>query len=90
MKKRFLLLLLLLLTGCTVDYNLEINNNLMLENISGTILKDEYEIDENDTSINLFYDVINYDQYPVLNSDDVYEKNIETIDDGVKYKFSYI
>lgn len=78
-----------MLSGCTIDYDLQIKGNKIIENMSGIILKEEYDIDENDTSINEFYSIVNFDQYPVLNSDDVYNKNIEYIDEGVKYNFRY-
>ena len=69
-----------MLSGCTIDYDLQIKGNKIIENMSGIILKEEYDIDENDTSINEFYSIVNFDQYPVLNSDDVYNKNIEYIE----------
>ena len=41
MKKRIIVLLfgVLLLTGCTADYNLEIDNNLLKEEITGMVSK---------------------------------------------------
>ena len=48
MKKKIFLFLLpiLLLTGCTVNYNLTINENSIVETISGTAYKSDYEIKE--------------------------------------------
>lgn len=90
MKKNILLLLsILLLTGCTIDYNLEIKNNKIFEDISGSVLEEEYELKEEDTDVNLFYNLLFFDQTPVLNGTDVYNKNIENIDNGVKYNFKH-
>lgn len=89
MKKIILLIFLLLLTGCTIDYNLEIDKNKIIEEMSGTILKEEYEIKETYTDINLFYQIVNYDQRVFLNDDKIYDKKIVENDDGVGYNFKY-
>lgn len=89
MKKGILLIFLLLLTGCTIDYNLEIDNKKIREEITGTISKEEYEIKGNHTDMNIFYSIINYEQYPLLNNEDVYDKNIVKNDDEVEYSFKY-
>ena len=44
MKKRILILIpLLLLTGCTINYNLEIDGDDLNETITGSVTKEEYE-----------------------------------------------
>ena len=54
MKKRILILIpLLLLTGCTINYNLEIDGDDLNETITGSITKEEYEVKDTDTSENL-------------------------------------
>ena len=56
MKKRIgILFILFILTGCTANYNLNIEGNTITENISGTVLKSEYEIKNSDTSENEIY-----------------------------------
>lgn len=90
MKKGILLwLLIFLLTGCTVNYDLKIESNKIEENISGSISKDLYEIKETDTDVNIFYSIINFDQYPLLKGNDVYHKTIVNTEDGVDYNFKY-
>ena len=61
MKKRLgILFILFILTGCTANYNLNIEGNTITENISGTVSKSEYEIKSSDTSENEIYsDYIN-------------------------------
>ena len=50
MKKKIIILLsLLLLTGCTVNYNLEINKDTLNETITGTVTKEESSQDSNAT-----------------------------------------
>ena len=40
-KLYFIIPLLLLLSGCTVNYNLDINKDKIIENISGTVTNEE-------------------------------------------------
>lgn len=89
MKKGILFAFLLLLTGCTIDYNLEIDNNKIKEEIVGTISSDEYEIKEIDTDVNIFYEIVNYEQKSLLSGDDIYNKKIIKNDDGVDCNFKY-
>ena len=61
-KKCFILTaLLMLLTGCTINYNLTIDNNSVSESISGSVDKNEYELEDGDTGLNLFYTLIKKD-----------------------------
>ncbi|UKI26638.1 MAG: hypothetical protein L6V91_07705 [Bacilli bacterium] len=63
MKKRLgRLFILFILTGCTANYNLNIEGNTITENISGTVSKSEYEIKSSDTSENEIYSFLNNDQ----------------------------
>lgn len=89
MKKGILFVFLLLLTGCTIDYNLEIDNNKIKEEMVGTISNEEYEIKEIDTDVNIFYEIVNYDQKSLLNDDEIYNKKIVKNDNGVDYNFKY-
>ena len=43
---------LLLLTGCTINYDLTINENSIDEKISGSVNKSEYQLNDEDTSPN--------------------------------------
>ena len=45
----FLLLICLLLTGCTVNYNLDINDNNFKETLTGNVLNTE--LNNNDLSL---------------------------------------
>lgn len=88
-KKIIILLLPLLLTGCTINYDLTINKNSISETITGSVEKSEYEIKDTDTSLNNFYILINEDVNPVISSDDLYKKNIIDTDTGIDYKYTY-
>lgn len=91
MKKKIFLFLLpiLLLTGCTVNYNLTINENSIVETISGTAYKSDYEIKETDTDINLFYTLINDDVTSLIDGSDLYTKDIENNNNGIDYNYTY-
>lgn len=88
-KKIFLILLPLLLTGCTINYDLVINENNISETITGSVEKSEYEIKDTDTSLNDFYVLINEDVNPVITENDLYKKNIINTDNGIDYKYTY-
>lgn len=88
-KKNFLILLPLLLTGCTINYDLVINENNISETITGSVEKSEYEIKDTDTSLNDFYVLINEDVNPVITENDLYKKNIINTDNGIDYKYTY-
>lgn len=88
-KKIFLILLPLLLTGCTINYDLVINENNISETITGSVEKSEYEIKDTDTSLNDFYVLINEDVNPVITENDLYKKKIINTDNGIDYKYTY-
>ena len=61
MKKILLLTILCFtLTGCTVNYNLEIDDNEFKETITGNVLNNEMTNKEGETYVNLFHSLINY------------------------------
>lgn len=66
-EKRIIVLLfgVLLLTGCTADYNLEIDNNLLKEEITGMVSKNELN-ENNSEAPNTVSSLINEEQYPLL------------------------
>ena len=56
MKKKIIMLLsILLLTGCTVNYNLEIDDNILKEKITGTVTKEESKQNSKATDISTIY-----------------------------------
>lgn len=90
--KRIIVVLisLLLLTGCTIDYNLVIDKDSIKETITGTAYKEEYEVREEDSGLNLFYTYINDDINPLISGDGLYTKDINEIDNGINYKYDFI
>lgn len=91
MKKIIVVLIsLLLLTGCTIDYNLVIDKDSIKETITGTAYKEEYEVREEDSGLNLFYTYINDDINPLISGDGLYNKDINEIDNGINYKYDFI
>lgn len=91
MKKVFIILMsLVFLTGCTINYDLTINNDSINETISGTAKKEEYEIREEDSGLNLFNTYINDDVNPLISGDELYTKNIEEIQDGISYNYNFV
>ena len=91
MKKIIVILIsLLLLTGCTIDYNLVIDKDSIKETITGTAYKEEYEVREEDSGLNLFYTYINDDINPLISGDGLYTKDINEIDNGINYKYDFI
>lgn len=90
MKKKIIILLLpLLLTGCTINYDLTINKNSISERVTGSVEKEEYEIKDTDTSLNTFYVLINEDVNPVITEDDLYKKSITNTGAGIDYEYTY-
>ncbi len=88
--KIFLIIpLLILLTGCTVNYDLIIDNNSLKETITGDVEKKEYEVTENDTSPNLFYTLINGDTPALIDESGLYTKSIKENDKGLDYNYTY-
>ena len=93
MKKIFLLLPLLFLTGCTINYKLDIDKEKINEHITGTVTKEESTTDIYETDISLYDYLTNYDQNSLFNDDtNFYDKKLT--DEGNYYnydaKFTYI
>ena len=89
-KKCFILTaLLMLLTGCTINYNLTIDNNSVSESISGSVDKNEYELEDGDTGLNLFYTLIKKDVPALVSGDSLYNKDITETDNGINYNYTY-
>lgn len=89
MKKKIIIFaLLLFLTGCTTNYDLVINKDNINETISGTVTKKEYN--DNDTSFNNYYSLLNEDRSPVIGTNDKYTKNIYDKGKYFDYNYNYI
>lgn len=90
MKKRIIVLLfgVLLLTGCTADYNLEIDNNLLKEEITGMVSKNELN-ENNSEAPNTVSSLINEGQYPFANSTEIYDKKLNEDGNNINYKYSF-
>lgn len=91
MKKILLLTILcLLLTGCTVNYNLEIDDNEFKETITGNVLNSEMTNKEGETYVNLFHSLINNDQQAIYNnSNSLYKKTLKKQTDSVDFEYTY-
>ena len=86
----FLIIFCFLLTGCTVNYNLEIDNESFKESITGNILNSELESDDNRTDINIYSYLINSEQNVFKNNDSIlYNKNLNNVENGIDYSYSY-
>lgn len=90
MKKRIIVLLfgVLLLTGCTADYNLEIDNNLLKEEITGMVSKNELN-ENNSEAPNTVSSLINEEQYPFANGTEIYDKKLNEDGNNINYKYSF-
>ncbi len=90
MKKILLLItFLFILTGCTINYELKINKDDINEMITGTVTKEESDIDPEETSLNLFYTLVNFEQSALFNADSFYDKKITEKDNYLEYNANY-
>lgn len=90
MKKKIIMLLsILLLTGCTVNYTLEIDDNILKEKITGTVTKEESKQNSKATDISTVYSIINEDQKPVYNKEELYQKELKESGNNINYTFKY-
>ena len=86
----FLILLCLLLTGCTINYNLEIEDNQFNETITGTVLNSEISHKDGQTDIGPYEYFLNTEQLPFTNNNNIYyEKTLNNTNDGVDYEYKY-
>ena len=89
MKNKIIILLSLLLTGCTVNYNLEINKDTLNETITGTVTKEESSQDSNATGLSTIYSIINEEQKPIYNKEELYQKDLKESGNNINYTFKY-
>lgn len=91
MKKILLITVtMLFLTGCTVNYNLEIDGDNLNEVITGNVTKEEYEVKETDNGENLIYDLFNNDQDALFDEESPYLRTLEDKGKTINYNFSYL
>lgn len=85
----FLLLICLLLTGCTVNYNLDINDNNFKETLTGNVLNTELNNNDN-TDINMFSYLITGDQPAFYKNDNIFfNKATNNTTNGIDFDYSY-
>ena len=84
-----MLLSILLLTGCKVNYNLEIDDNILKEKITGTVTKEESKQNSKATDISTIYSIINEEQKPIYNKEEIYQKSLKDNGNNIDYTFSY-
>ena len=78
-----------MLSGCTINYNLEIKNDSIDESIIGTVTKEESDIDPSETSLNPIYTLVNMEQNALFNSDSLYKKNLTDMGNYIEYEAKY-
>jgi len=78
MKKIILLsILCFLLTGCTINYNLKIEDGYFIETIKGNVLTEEIKKDNTTSDENLFYKLLSSKQPALTTTDNlIYNKTI--------------
>lgn len=89
MKKTTILIMLLLLTGCSIEYNVDINDDIVEETITGYVIDKEIGDGSKGTGLNIYYDLLYEEQRALIFGDDLYNKNIIEENNKVKYNFSY-
>ena len=86
----FILITCLLLTGCTVNYNLEINDNNFKETITGSVLNKELDTN-NSTSINNYSFLLNEEQPSFYKNENIfYNKTTNNAQDRIDFDYNYI
>ena len=85
----FILITCLLLTGCTVNYNLEINDNNFKETITGSVLNKELDTN-NSTSINNYSFLLSEEQPSFYKNENIfYNKTTNNTQEGIDFDFNY-
>lgn len=89
-KTLFLITTCLLLTGCTINYDLEITENNFKETISGTVLNSEIEKDDDGTDTGPYLYFLNSEQTVFHNNENIfYKKTKNNTDKGIDFEYSY-
>lgn len=85
----FLIGLSFLLTGCTINYNLEISDNKFKETITGNVLNSELKTGD-DTDFNIYYHLLNSEQPAFKNNNSIYyNKKTEKKNEEIDYEYTY-
>lgn len=90
--KKILLLIIpcFLLTGCTINYNLKIEDNKFTETLKGNVLNSEIKINEDDTDVNIIYELNSKDQHALIkDNNSIYQKTISKNNDSFDYIYRY-
>lgn len=89
-KTLFLVIICLLLTGCSINYNLEITEDTFNETISGTILNSELEKDNDGTDTGPYLYFLNSEQPAFHNNENIfYKKTKNNTNAGIDFEYSY-
>ena len=91
MKKIIIILVVLLLTGCTCKYELEFDGDKIKETITSYVYPEDYEekvpgVDLDDLASHL----VNDDQYPLVNSDNTYNKTVTDMGNYQEVVLDYV
>ena len=91
MKKYFILIILLCLTGCTCDYEIRIDGDDIHESMKSNIYEDDYEdVYPDIESDDLVRYLVESDIYPLINSySEIYEKSINNVDNYQELNMYY-
>lgn len=87
-KRIWIVMSLLLLTGCTVNYDLNINDNgIFIETITGTVTNEELD-NEGRTDVNDYLYNMNYST-PLIRDEGTYNKDIVDRDGYKEFRYTY-
>ena len=89
MKKVLIILSILLLSGCSINYNLEISSDSFIENIEGTIPKNEFDTPDSEIADLTIYNYIYTEQYAIMGGEQPYEKELTEKGNEVNVKYSH-
>ena len=89
MKKILMILSILLLTGCTINYDLEINNNSTNESITGSISKNEFDDITDESGDHNIYHLLYDKQASLSNNTSFYDQNINEKDGVIDFSYKY-
>lgn len=81
---------MLSLTGCTIDYSVKFDGDIVNERISGYVTDKEIGDGSKGTGLNIYYDLLYSDQYALTEGEDLYTKNIIDKKNKIQYEFSYV
>ena len=81
---------MLSLTGCTIDYSVKFDGDIVNERISGYVTDKEIGDGSKGTGLNIYYDLLYSDQYALTEGEDLYTKNIIDKKNKIQYDFSYV